>query len=142
MIVLDTNVVSEPLRLAGDQAVAAWLDRQAAETLYLTSVSLAELLAGIETMPAGRRRDSVGEGLSALLSELFADRILPFDAVAARCYAEMMGRTRRAGMAVGFADGQIAATALAHGFLVATRDAAPFAAAGVRVIDPWGARGP
>lgn len=137
MIVLDTNVVSEPMKANGAPAVLAWLDRQAAETLYLTSTSLAELLVGIEIMPEGKRKEGLGAALVELVEVLFAGRILPFDAAAATHYAPIIGRARSAGRAISVGDGQIAAIAAAHGFKVATRDTAPFIAAGITVIDPW-----
>ena len=137
MIILDTNVVSEPMKANAARAVVDWLDRQAAETLYLTAVNLAELLVGVETMPAGKRRDGVGAALGALISRLFGARILPFDESAARAYAPLVARARANGCALSMADAEIAAIASATGFTVATRDAAPFIAAGVPIIDPW-----
>jgi len=137
VIVLDTNVVSEPMKASGDPAVTAWLDRQVADTLYLTATSLSELLLGLELLPAGLRRTGLGSALAELLANLFGPRILPFDQPAARAYATLVGRARAAGQAVSVADGQIAATAAVRGFAVATRDTAPFAAAGVPVINPW-----
>ena len=137
MIILDTNVVSEPMKAHANPAVAAWLDRQAAETLYLTAVNLAELLFGVETMPAGKRREGVGAALAALLSKLFGARILPFDEDAARTYATLVARARASGLALSVADAQIAAIAAARGFAVATRNTAPFVAAGVPIFDPW-----
>ena len=137
MIIVDTNVVSEPMKAGADPAVAAWLDRQAAETLYLTAVNLAELLVGVETLPAGRRKSGLRAGLAELVTSLFGPRILPFDAEAAKTYATLVARARSAGHVIAVADGQIAAIAATHGFMVATRDVAPFEAAGVKVIDPW-----
>lgn len=137
MIVVDTNVVSEPMKAAGTPAVEAWLDRQIAETLYLTSTSLSELLVGIEILPAGRRKDGLGAALGALLAGLFAGRILPLDQQAAVAYAAVVGRAHAAGRAISVADGQIAAIAAVHGFAVATRDTAPFVAAGIPVVNPW-----
>lgn len=137
MIILDTNVVSEPMKPGGDPGVVAWLDQQAAETLYLTATSLAELLVGIEMLPGGRRKDSLGAALASLLSGLFAGRILPFDDAAAIKFAPLTARARASGRAIPLADGQIAAIAAAHGFTVATRDRGPFDAMGVPVIDPW-----
>ena len=137
MIILDTNVVSEPMKVNADPAVAAWLDRQAAETLYLTAVSLAELLVGVETMPAGKRREGVGAALGELLSRLFGARIMPFDENAARAYATLVARARANGCALSAADAEIAAIATVKGFTVATRDTAPFVAAGVPIVDPW-----
>jgi predicted nucleic acid-binding protein len=137
MIVLDTDVVSEPMKAQGDPAVKLWLDRQVAETLYLTATSLSELLAGIEMLPAGKRKDGLGKALADLIGSLFGSRILSFDKQAAVAYATIIGRARAAGLAVSVADGQIAAIASAHGFIVATRDTAPFVAAGVPTINPW-----
>jgi toxin FitB len=138
MIILDTNVVSEPMRPRGDPAVRAWLDQQAADTLYLTATNLAELLVGIELLPAGRRRRGLYEDLRTLLAQLFGARILPFDAEAAAMYATVVRRARSAGQALSVADAQIAAIAAVHGFMVATRDVRPFTAAGVPVVNPWG----
>ena len=137
MIILDTNVVSEPMKANGAPSVVDWLDRQVAETLYLTAVNLAELLVGVETMPAGKRREGVGAALAALISRLFGARILPFDQDAARAYAALVARARAKGVALSVADAQIAAIATVKGFAVATRDTAPFVAAGVPIIDPW-----
>ena len=137
MILLDTNVVSEPMKPNGDPLVRAWLDEQVAETLYLAATSLAELLAGVELLPGGRRRDKLAAGLAGLLVRLFAARILPFDRQAATACATIIGRARSAGRAIAFADAQIAAIAMTRGFSVATRDTAPFEAASVPVIDPW-----
>ena len=139
MIVLDTNVVAEPMRRIGDPAVAAWLDRQAAETLYLTSTSLSELLVGIEILPDGKRKKGLGDALAKLLERLFAERVLPFDKEAAMIYASMVSTARKRGRVISVADAQIAAIAVAHGYSVATRDAGPFEVAGVPVVNPWGA---
>lgn len=137
MIILDTNVVSEPMKLNGNPVVRDWLDRQVAETLYLTATSLSELLVGIEILPDGKRKEILAVGLSELLVRLFGSRILPFDEQAAMAYAPLVGRARAAGCLVPAADGQIAAISAVHGFAVATRDVTPFAAAGVHVINPW-----
>lgn len=136
MIVLDTNVVSEAMKPKPNPAVRAWLDEQAAETLYLSSVTLAELLFGIAALTAGRRRNALTQMLDGLL-QLFGDRVLAFDAGAARHYAELAVRDRTAGKGFPTPDGYIAAIAAAHGFTVATRDVASFRAAGLKVIDPW-----
>jgi predicted nucleic acid-binding protein len=137
MIILDTNVVSEPMKANGAASVVDWLDRQTAETLYLTAVNLAELLVGVETMPVGKRREGVGAALAALIAKLFGARILPFDEDAARTYAALVARARARGVALSVADAQIAAIATVKGFTVATRDTTPFVAAGVPIIDPW-----
>jgi predicted nucleic acid-binding protein len=137
LIVLDTNVVSEPISARPSAAVIDWLDRQAAETLFLTSVSLAELLVGVEILPLGKRRNNLGLALAELLTTLFAKRILVFDERAARTYAALFSIARTNGRPISFADAQIASIAQVHGYAVATRDARPFLAMGASVVDPW-----
>ncbi|MDP3971755.1 MAG: type II toxin-antitoxin system VapC family toxin [Candidatus Nanopelagicales bacterium] len=136
MILLDTNVVSEAMKPQPDPRVLAWLDAQAAETLYLSSVTLAELLFGIRALPTGRRRAILSGTLDGLLA-LFDQRVLPFDAQAARYYAELAVAARAAGKGFPNPDGYLAAIAAAHDFIVATRDVSPFQAADLKVINPW-----
>lgn len=136
MIVLDTNVVSEAMKAQPDPVVRAWLDEQAAETLYLSSVTLAELLFGIAALTSGRRKDALTRTLDGLL-DLFRNRVLAFDTEAARHYAALAVTARNAGKGFPTPDGYIAAIANAHGFIVATRDVAPFQGAGLHVINPW-----
>ena len=136
MIVLDTNVVSEAMKPEPHPAVRAWLNEQAAETLYLSSVTLAELLFGIAALSAGRRQRMLADALEGLLV-LFKDRVLAFDIDAARHYAELAVAARAAGKGLPTPDGYIAAIAAARGFIVASRDVAPFEAAGVSIINPW-----
>ena len=139
MIILDTNVLSEPMRANGHAEVAAWLDRQVTDTLYLTTVNLAKLLLGVALIPLGLRRSKLETRLSEVTSTFGAARTLPFDVQAARLFAILVARARSAGHAIAVADGQIAAIAAAHGFSVATRDIAPCVAAGIPVINPWNA---
>ena len=136
MIVLDTNVVSEAMKPEPHPAVRAWLNAQAAQTLYLSSVTLAELLFGIAALPAGKRQDMLARALDGLLG-MFRDRVLPFDTDAARRYAELAVMARSSGRGFPTPDGYIAAIAASRGFIVASRDTAPFQAAGVRIINPW-----
>ncbi len=136
MILLDTNVISEAMKPTPDDTVRAWLDEQAAETLYLSSVTIAELLYGIGALPAGKRKDRLTEALEGVM-ELFADRILLFDVAAARHYADLAVKARTAGKGFPTPDGYIAAIAASRGFTVATRDTSAFDAAGVAVINPW-----
>lgn len=136
MIVLDTNVVSEAMKPEPHFAVMTWLNAQAAPTLYLSSVTLAELLFGIAALPAGRRKDLLSQALEGLL-RLFRDRVLPFDTDAARHYAELAVTARAGGRGFPTPDGYIAAIAASRGFMVASRDTAPYEAARVPVINPW-----
>ena len=137
MILLDTNVISEPLRAAGDANVLAWIDAQIIETLYLSTISLAELRFGIAVLPEGKRKDTLHFSLEQRVLPLFAGRILAFDDPASQSYATLRTRARVAGQAIAPADGYIAAIAATHGFAVATRDTSPFEAAGLTVINPW-----
>jgi toxin FitB len=136
MIILDTNVVSEAMKPNPNPAVQAWLDEQAAETLYLSSITLAELLFGIGSLSDGRRKNALAQTLDGLL-DLFGDRVLAFNTDSARHYAELAMKARSAGKGFPTPDGYIAAIAAAHRFTVATRDVAPFQAAGLNVINPW-----
>lgn len=139
MIILDTNVVSEAMKPEPHPAVQAWLDAQAVETVYLSSVTLAELLFGIGALPAGRRKNILAETLDGLLV-LFEERVVSFDTAAARHYAELAVAVRASDKGFPLPDGYIAAIAASHGFSVATRDVSPFQAAGISVINPWEAQ--
>lgn len=136
MILLDTNVISEALRPSGRADVLDWLDAQAMETLYLSTITLAELRFGIAALPAGRRQEVLAQRLDQDVLPLFHGRVLPFDTAAADAYGVLRARARAAGKAVGVADGYIAAIAMVHGLTVATRDTGPFEAAGLKVISP------
>ena len=137
MILLDTNVVSEPLLPAPDSRGAEWIDAQPLETLFLCAITVAELRAGVAQLPAGKRRAGLQESLETRVLPLFAGRVLPFDLGCTQAYAELMAGARASGLAIASADGYIAAIAAANGLAVATRDTVPFEAAGATVINPW-----
>jgi hypothetical protein len=137
VILLDTNVISEALRAAPEARVITWIDAQPLETLFLAAITVAELRFGVAAMAVGRRRRDLHDSLESRVLPLFAGRVLPFDLAASGSYATLMARARAAGFAISRPDGWIAATAVANGMAVATRDTAPFRAAGVPVIDPW-----
>lgn len=137
MILLDTNVISEPLRTAPEPRVVEWLDAQALETVFLSVITVAELRYGVARLPNGRRRSALRERLETQVLPVFAGRMLAFDIPATQAYADLMARAQAAGFAIGMADGLIAAIASANGMTVATRDTAPFTAAGIAVINTW-----
>ena len=137
MILLDTNVVSEPLRPSPDPRVVGWIDAQALETLFLSAITVAELRAGVALLPAGRRRAGLQQSLETRVLPLFAGRVLPFDLGCTQAYADLMAKARVSGLAIAGADGYIAAIAAANGLAVASRDTGPFEAAGAPVINPW-----
>lgn len=139
MILLDTNVISEPRRLAPNTDVLEWMDAQPLETLYLSTMTVAELRAGVALLPAGKRRDGLLEHLEKKTLPLFAGRVLSFDLACTKAYADLLPKVRAAGVAIETADACIAAVAISNGFAIATRDTAPFEATGLHVINPWGA---
>ncbi|MCA0420592.1 MAG: type II toxin-antitoxin system VapC family toxin [Proteobacteria bacterium] len=137
MILVDTNVISEPWKPAPNARVLAWIDAQTIETLYLSAITVAELRFGIAAMPVGKRRATLHERLEGEVLPLFATRVLPFDLDASRAFANLMVRAQKSGKAIGTADGYIAAIAASLNLAVATRDTGGFAAAGLAVINPW-----
>jgi predicted nucleic acid-binding protein len=137
MIVLDTNVISEPLKPRADPAVIRWLDAQDPETLYLTAINLAEVLIGITLLPVGKRKRGMELAMRSLQTRLFAGRFLSFNREAAIAFALLGSRAAAKGYSISVADCQIAAIAAVRGFTVATRDTAPFLATGVPIINPW-----
>lgn len=139
MIILDTKVVSEPLKLLPDPVVVNWLNAQTPASLFLTSINLAELLAGVDTMPQGKRRDALAQALSNHLSTLFENRVLHFDARAAHSFGACLAGAEAQGNSVGFADCAIAAIAKSQGLMVATRNVRNFQGTNVELINPWAA---
>jgi len=139
MIIIDTNVVSELMRAKPDPAVLAWFAGHAADTLFLTAVSEAELRIGAAVLPAGQRRDRLVGAINAMIDQDFAGRILPFDSPAAHCYAEIAAARRGGGKPIMDADCQIAAIARACGAAIATRNVKDFEGCGIDVINPWNA---
>lgn len=137
MIVLDTNVISELWKAVPNANVQAWIDDQMVETLYLSSITVAELRFGLAAMPTGKRRTLYQDRLERTVLPAFAGRVLLFDLDASRAYADVMAQARATGKAIGTADGYIAATVAARSLKVATRDAGPFETAGLTVINPW-----
>lgn len=137
MILLDTNVISEPLRRLPDPKVVEWINAQAIETLFLSSITIAELRAGVALLPAGQRKNVLRDNLETRVIPLFADRILSFDIACTHAYAELTSRSRAAGFTITTADGYIASIAISNSLIVASRDTAPFCAAGAVVINPW-----
>jgi predicted nucleic acid-binding protein len=137
LILLDTNVVSEPLKRVPSPSVLDWLDAQAPETLFLSTVTLAELLAGVAALPDARRRKALREAIAGQVLPLFAGRVLAFDEPAAEAFADVHALARNAGNPISFPDCAIAAIAASKGFMVATRDGGDFRGTGVKIVDPW-----
>jgi hypothetical protein len=136
MIVLDTNVLSEPLKSSPDPRVLTWLDAQAAETLFMSTISYAELRFGVLKLPDGKRKDDLAAQIKRVL-EVFKDRTLEFNVKAAEHLAQIAVRGEQIGKAATAPDAYIAAIASAHGFAVATRNVRHFQFTGISVINPW-----
>lgn len=137
MIILGTNVVSESFRPKPSTSVLNWLHIQSPSTLCFTATSLAEIDRGLALLPDGKRKDHLKSETDDFLDTLFQGRIFAFDKAAAVELAELTAIASSKGQVIGFADGQIAAVASVHKYAVATRDVAPFEAAGLEVINPW-----
>jgi predicted nucleic acid-binding protein len=137
VILLDTNVISEPLSPAPEQRVAAWMNAQRLEILYLSAITVAELRLGVADLPAGKRKMQLDHELERTILPMFTGRVMPFDLRASEAYAQLMANAKRMGKAISKADGYIAAIAVSCGFTMATRDMSPFIAAGLSVINPW-----
>lgn len=137
MIVLDSNVVSEVLRPEPDAHVLRWLNRQVPDTLFITAITIAENLFGVEAMPDGKRKQVLRVAYEDLYAN-FQGRVLPYDEPAARQYSTIAAEARKAGKGFPVPDGYIAAIAAARGMYVATRDTGPYQAVPrLKVINPW-----
>ncbi len=137
MIILDTNVVSELMRPVPEPAVLHWVNLQLADALWLTSISVSELLFGIARLPDGARKRQLVQATTELLEHEFAGRVLAFDLESAIVYADLVARREREGKPVAMADAQIAAIGIANNAALATRNQRHFAGLGLVLLDPW-----
>ena len=137
MILLDTNVISELMRPQPEPRVLAWADRLDPEAVAITAMNEAEILHGLARLPDGRRKQDLQQSWNALMTDVFSGRIRPFTSEAAHWYAQLLRRRERLGRSMATADAVIAATALAHGASLATRNVADFANIGLELINPW-----
>jgi len=137
MIILDTNVVSEFMTSPPASAVLNWLNSQETTSLFLTTITIAEIGFGLRTMPKGKRRDLLTERFEQFVTTAFEQRILPFDEDAARIYGEVLGYRREIGRPISSLDGQIVSIARSRGFSVATRNTRDFEECQVDLINPF-----
>jgi len=136
-MILDTNIVSEVMAAAPSQAVIGWLNAQDTASLYLTTITIAEIDFGLQLLPQGKRRRVLEDRFEQFLTRAFAQRILDFDQSAARHYGPLMAHRREIGLPMAALDGQIAAIARARGLAVATRNTRDFAQSGIEVVNPF-----
>ena len=141
MFAIDTNVASELMRPEPMIAVAAWIAERDAQELYLTAVSEAELRYGVAILPVGNRRNALKATMTRWLDQGFRERILPFDSVATRAYAQIAADLRQAGRPIGMADCQIAAICRSRGAVLVTRNVRHFKGTGIEVVNPWAVTG-
>lgn len=139
MILLDTNVLSELMRPKPSVAVESWMGGHPAASLFISTITEAELRYGVALLPKGDRQRNLLLQVEAMLAEDFAGRILPFDSSAATAYAQIAAARRQAGRPIALADAQIAAIAAARGATVATRNVGDFEGCGIDVLNPWAA---
>lgn len=137
MIILDTNVLSALMRTTPETTVVAWLDRQPAESIWITSITLFEARLGLALLPKGKRRQTLEAAFSRLLEDDLENRVLDFDAAAATEAAALAADRQKAGRPVDIRDTQIAGIALARHAVVATRNVRHFSDLKVPVVDPW-----
>ncbi len=139
MILLDTSVVSEVMTPKPAEVVLEWLNVQRTETLYLSTITIAEVGYGLHALPTGKRRRILEDRFDLFVRSGFAQRVLFFDERAARLYGELMARRRKLGQPMGVLDGQIAAIARASRFAVATRNVRDFEGCGLEILNPFAA---
>ncbi len=139
MIILDTNVLSALMRTVPEAPVVAWLDRQPAESVWITSITLFEARLGLALLPSGRRRQMLEAAFTHLLKEDLENRVLDFDGAAAAEAASLAAERQKAGRPVDMRDTQIAGIALARRGTLATRNVRHFGDLKVPVVDPWAA---
>ena len=135
MILLDTNIISESMRVEPDPRVIDWMDRQRASHLFLSAISVDEIVFGIETLPDGRRKNRLAHTFSGIAAA-FVGRIADFDANAAHESAKFRARRRLIGRPMSLADSQIAGIAKSNGMSLATLNARDFAAIDLSVVEP------
>jgi toxin FitB len=137
MIVLDTNVLSEVLRPLPDEHVLRWLEKQDRDLVFTTAVTQAEILYGVEMLPAGRRRNRLHSAVERLFADEFHGRILPFDAISAIAYPKIVSARERMGRPISQFDAVIASICQSRNASIATRNIGDFEQCGLEVIDPW-----
>jgi predicted nucleic acid-binding protein len=137
MIILDTNVLSALMRTAPDAAVIKWLDRQPADSVWVTSITVFETRFGLALMPSGKRRVGLERAFDRVLDEDLGNRVLDFDSAAADAAARLAAERQHAGGAADLRDTLIAGIAQARRATIATRNVAHFAGLDVPIVNPW-----
>lgn len=133
---LDTNILAELVKENGNPAVKAALDEIPAANVFLSVLTVGEIVKGIALLAPGRKKQHLTTWLAGLENQ-YAERVLALDVETARIWGELTARTQQSGVIIPPTDGLLAATALRHGLHVMTRNTKHFEASGALVIDPW-----
>lgn len=141
MIILDTNIISELMKPLPDQSLLTWLDQQASDTLYITSITVAEIMYGLQVLPESKRRVGLELAFKKVLTEAFAQRSCAFDDLAALHYGKIMSECKEKGRGMSICDGQIAAIVAAQQCQLATRNLKDFETCGIPLVNPFVAMG-
>jgi len=138
MILLDTNVISELIKVEPYQAVLDYVGSLAPDTIFTAAVCEAEIRYGLARMPPGRKRDDLTARITTFFEAGFENQVLPFDHACTLFYGEIRNAREASGKPVTIEDAMIAATARAHGVhMIATRNTKDFSNCGVTLINPW-----
>ena len=137
MIILDTNVLSELMKSKPDKSVVCWIGKHQAKSLFITTLTQAEILYGLEILPAGKRRTAFFKAAKSMFELDFNGRILPFDTDAAQLFATIAAKRRTIGRPISQIDAQIAAIACLQQATLATRNVDDFEECGINIINPW-----
>ena len=138
MIILDTNVISELMHVAPDPRVVSWMDRQRRTSIWITSITIFEVIYGLEIMVPGRKQVTLRSSFEALLNKL-EDRIALFDQSAAQKAAGLMASRQKKGRPRDLRDTMIAGIVLAKQAALATHNTSHFDDISAAIIDPWAA---
>jgi predicted nucleic acid-binding protein len=134
---LDTNVVSETTRPQPSALVLDWIAAQAAESLFISAITIGELRRGALVLTEGKKRKALLHWIETGIKADFAGRILPVDTAVMERWADLQAVAGKRGRLLPVMDSLLAATALAHGLTLATRNIGDFKAASVALLDPW-----
>lgn len=134
---LDTNCISEIVRINPSTPVLAWLEAADEDLLYLSVLTLGEIRKGVAVLPQSRRRTRLESWLQGEVRARFAGRILPIDEEVTHRWGVLAAKAKERGKSLSVIDGLLAATALQHNLSIVTRNESDFSGLGVQVVNPW-----
>ena len=137
MIILDTNILSELMKAHPEPSVVRWIGKHKSTDLFITTLTQAEILYGLEILPAGKRRTALKTAATSMFEQDFHHRILPFNINAAKLFATIAAKRRTIGLPISQINAQIAAIALSHNATLATRNIKDFKECDLDLINPW-----